>query len=264
MALSNRVTSMFKPLDEKQAHCAKHGDYMSKLMQFPNKTDPVWSSCDQCLREDVKKQDQEMAAQQRKQQDQQRINEVLGRSAIPKRFLTRDLKNFTAELEGQKKALSAAARYAREWEQNLADGRCLMMVGRPGTGKTHLAIGIGREVMEKGGTALFCRAHEAISAITETYSKDSTKTERQALDEFKRPDLLIIDEVGRQRGTDNERMMLFEIINRRYDEEKPTLIISNLNLEGLRNYMDEATEDRLRERGGRVITFDWESWRSRV
>ena len=111
---------------------------------------------------------------------------------------------------------------------------------------------------------MFCRAHEAISAITETYSRDSKKTERQALDEFRKPDLLIIDEVGRQRGTDNERMMLFEIINRRYDDEKPTLLISNLNLEKLRGYIDAATEDRLRERGGRVITFDWESMRGEL
>ncbi len=264
MALSNKIASMFKPLDTKPAHCENHGDYTSNLVKLPNKPEGAWSGCAECLQDHVKEQDQKIAIEAQKQQEQQRVNKVLGRAAIPKRFLNRNLSNFKVANDGQAKALSAATRYANEWDSNLQDGRCLIMVGMPGTGKTHLAIGIALEVMEKGDTAMFCRAHEAISAVTETYSRDSKKTERQALDEFRKPDLLIIDEVGRQRGTDNERMMLFEIINRRYDDEKPTLLISNLNLEKLRGYIDAATEDRLRESGGRVITFDWASMRGEL
>lgn len=264
MALSNKIANMFKPLDSKPANCEKHGDYTSNLVKLPNKPEGAWSGCVQCLQDHVKEQDKQIAQEAHKQQEQMRVNRVLGRAAIPKRFLNRNLSNYKATNEGQAKALSAATRYANEWVNNLQDGRCLIMVGLPGTGKTHLAIGIALEVMEQGYTAMFCRAHEAISAVTETYSRDNNKTERQALDEFRKPDLLIIDEVGRQRGTDNERMMLFEIINRRYDDEKPTLLISNLNLEKLRGYIDAATEDRLRESGGRVITFDWASMRGEL
>lgn len=264
MALSNKIANMFRPLDSKKAQCDIHGEYTSNLMKLPNKPEGAWSGCQYCLQDHVKEQDQKISHAAQKAQEQMRVNAVLGRAAIPKRFLSRNLSNFEVTNDGQAKALSAATRYANEWESNLKDGRCLIMVGLPGTGKTHLAIGIALEVMESGYTAMFCRAHEAISTITDTYSRDSKKTERQALDEFRKPDLLIIDEVGRQRGTDNERMMLFEIINRRYDDEKPTLLISNLNLEKLRGYIDAATEDRLRERGGRVITFDWPSMRGQI
>lgn len=262
MAPSN-VREMFKPLDTKTDNCPSHGEYQSNLMQYPGR-DPVWSGCPACFKEETQRQDREMAKQSQHEAEQRRVADILGRAAIPQRFLDRSFDNFKTDNEGQKKALSAASRYAREWKQNRKDGRCLIMVGSPGTGKTHLAIAIAREVMELGQTAMFVRAHEAISTIMETYSRDNPRTERQALDQYRRPDLLIIDEVGRQRGSDHERMMLFEIINRRYDDEKPTLIISNYNLEKLREYIDSATEDRLRERGGRVIAFDWESWRSKV
>lgn len=263
MVLS-KIQNLFNALDTKQANCEKHGEYTAKLFKFPSNPDPVWSGCHECEQEKIKQEDRQIAIANQKAQEQMRVNAIMGRAAIPKRFLDRNLSNFKVLNEGQQKALNAATRYAKEWESNFNDGRCLIMLGKPGTGKTHLAIGIAREIMETGYTAMFCRAHEAISTITETYSRDSAKTERQALDEFRKPDLLIIDEVGRQRGTDNERMMLFEIINRRYDDEKPTLLISNLNIEGLRGYIDAATEDRLRERDGRVITFDWPSMRGQL
>lgn len=263
MALS-KVTDLFRALDSKTVTCEHHGDYISRLMRIPGKDEPIWSGCDECQREQVRQEDRRMAEESKQQMEQQRISRILGRAAIPQRFLDRTFDNFTVENDGQRKAFSASKRYADDWRSNRKEGRCLIMVGDPGTGKTHLAIAIAREVMNQGGTAMFTRAHEAISTIMETYRRDSPKSERQVLDEFRKPDLLIIDEVGRQRGTDNERMMLFEIINRRYDDEKPTLLISNLNLEKLRGYIDEATEDRLRERGGRVIVFDWESWRTKV
>ena len=45
---------------------------------------------------------------------------------------------------------------------------------------------------------------------------------------FIRPDLLILDEVGVQFGSETEKMILFEIINGRYEQLKPTIVISNL------------------------------------
>ena len=76
------------------------------------------------------------------------------------------------------------------------------------------------------------------------------------------PDLLILDEVGVQYGSESERIELFKVVNGRYDELKPMIMLSNLAITRLLEYLGERIYDRLLDAGGRVVTFDWKSWRS--
>jgi DNA replication protein DnaC len=55
---------------------------------------------------------------------------------------------------------------------------------------------------------------------------------------------------------------MFDVINRRYRDLHPTILLSNLDRDGLRAYLGERSFDRLRE-GGIVVPFDWESYRGR-
>ncbi len=75
-------------------------------------------------------------------------------------------------------------------------------------------------------------------------------------------DLLIIDEVGSQFGSDTEKLFIFEIIDGRYQEMKPTILISNLDINGIKESIGERCVDRLREGGGSMIAFNWESSRA--
>ena len=64
-------------------------------------------------------------------------------------------------------------------------------------------------------------------------------------------------------GSEFERNMLFDILNERYEKRRPTLLLSNLNIDEVKAYLGERVFDRLREDGGEVVVFDWQSWRSR-
>lgn len=85
------------------------------------------------------------------------------------------------------------------------------------------------------------------------------------------PDLLILDEVGVQFGSDTERLLLFDILNERYERRRPTILMSNLALDdaeeggrvvpGIKSYLGERVFDRLREDGGQSVVFDWPSHR---
>jgi DNA replication protein DnaC len=74
-------------------------------------------------------------------------------------------------------------------------------------------------------------------------------------------DLLILDEVGVQFGSDFEKNLLFEVLNSRYESRRPSVILSNLSQPEVQNYLGERVVDRIREDGGRVMTFDWASHR---
>jgi DNA replication protein DnaC len=96
--------------------------------------------------------------------------------------------------------------------------------------------------------------------IKATYAKDSQRTEQDAIDDLLRPDLLILDEVGVQVGSEHEKLLMFEVLNGRYQELRPTVLISNLDVAELEAFLGHRVMDRYRECGS-VLAFDWQSHR---
>jgi DNA replication protein DnaC len=76
-------------------------------------------------------------------------------------------------------------------------------------------------------------------------------------------DALIIDEVGVQFGSDTEKMIVFDIIDGRYSNMLPTILISNLALPDVKELIGERAIDRLREDGGVVVAMKWDSNRGK-
>ena len=116
------------------------------------------------------------------------------------------------------------------------------------------------ELIDKKSVCII-RMIELMRTLKDTWRKDSETTEQRVIDYYGSLDLLIIDEVGIQFGSDAERMFMFDIINTRYENIKPTVMISNLNLENIKETLGEQVVDRLREDGGKVLIFDFESQR---
>ena len=67
---------------------------------------------------------------------------------------------------------------------------------------------------------------------------------------------------GAQYGTEGEQVILFDIINRRYQDQMPMILLTNQSKEGFKQYLGDRAFDRLRE-AGRWVAFDWESHRGR-
>ncbi|WAL81333.1 ATP-binding protein [Pandoraea sp. XJJ-1] len=238
--------------------CVEHGEFKS------TKTPGGWTDCPTCndirMREAEAERQRVEAAERR----QQIADKLLGRAAIPPRFADRSLESYVASTPGAKNALAVATAYANAFEAMLADGSSLIFCGGVGTGKTHLAIGIARRVIDREMVAVFTSVLGAVRSVKETYRKGSDISEEQAIDRLIEPDLLILDEVGVQFGSDTEKMIMFEIINGRYEAVKPTILISNLAVKELETFIGERAFDRLREGGGRVVVFDWPSHRKQA
>jgi DNA replication protein DnaC len=102
-----------------------------------------------------------------------------------------------------------------------------------------------------------------VQSIKETWERGAAKKEAHALRDLVEPDLLILDEVGVQFGSDTEKLILFDIINGRYEASRPTIVISNLAVPELEGYLGVRAFDRLREGGGRLVACNWASYRAR-
>lgn len=187
---------------------------------------------------------------------------LVDRAAIPERFRNRRIDTYRANTDGQRRALDAAREYVDDMPEVMRTGRCLVLLGRPGTGKTHLACAIVWSAVATGYSTLYATVMDVIRAVRDTWRRDADLTEAEVLGRFARIDLLVLDEVGVQYGTDAERVTLFEVINKRYLDCRPTIIVSNESHDGIKAYLGERSFDRLREGGGRLVVFDWDSYRT--
>lgn len=239
--------------------CSVHGEYTAR-----NWIRNVWSQCPACTAEHEARERARAEAQEREARLaawQKRI----GGAGIPERFQDRTLDNFKAETEAQRRALTIAQEYAESFDARaIKTGRSLLFIGKPGTGKTHLAVAIGMHLLGKRRPVLFTTVQRAIRRVRDTWSRDSHETESQAVATLVQPDLLILDEVGVQSGSDFEKHLLFDILNERYEKRRPTLLLSNLELAEVRGYLGERVFDRLREDSGEAVGFNWDSYRGRA
>lgn len=186
---------------------------------------------------------------------------LLESAAIPVRYQNCDFDSFIVELPAQQAALDTCRDYAENFARYAADGTCMVFSGPPGTGKNHLATAIARTVLGMGYSVLQVTAYGLILRIRQTWGKGGDgESESDIVRAFAKADLLIIDEVGKQFGGDLDQMHLFEVINSRYLEMKPTIVLSNESAQGIEGYLGVAAFDRLCERG-LLVQFDWPSYR---
>lgn len=250
--------------------CDIHGQYSASVFKLGGVERE--SKCPVCIEIDRSKQirDEQIELENerkklREKLEQQRIEEKTGAARIPKRFQGKTFADYIAETPQQQRVLEACTSYARNFSDNLEAGRCLILSGNVGTGKTHLAAAIADYlVRETEYTAIFRSLHSILQAIKSTYGGDSRVTEIDVLQSFTSPDLLIIDEVGATKSSEFELATLFAIINTRYENNLPTVVITNLEAAELKNAIGDRCTDRLREGGGRAIAFNWESKRSEL
>lgn len=195
-----------------------------------------------------------------------RLNELLVGSGIGPRFVHASFDNYhVGDSAAQARALGKCRAYAHQFAEHRRDGRCLLLLGTVGTGKTHLASAIAQAVIRSRlGTALVVTAAEIVRAGKSTMVRNTSYTEDDLFDELGSVDLLIVDEVGGSLGTEYERSVMHEVIERRYRLIKPTIVCSNMSVMDLGQYIGERALDRLRENGGEVVGFTWSSARRGV
>jgi DNA replication protein DnaC len=249
--------SDFFALDTTIKHeiCKIHGEYGSR-----NIFRKVWSGCPTCLA-DMKVVEERLKVEEEAKQRKYIWKKKLGESCIPSRYEDRTLSSFITKDAGQQCALDFAKHYADHFVDVRACGRSAIFCGLVGTGKTHLAIGVGLQVMDQGYSVFFITFQRAVRRVKNTFNKKSEESESDVINLLTYPDLLIVDEIGIQYGSDFEHNLLFDIINERYEKRRPTLLISNLTPKEVRSTLGERIYDRLREDGGQCVPFSWESHR---
>lgn len=243
------------------ASCPEHGEFESRALVLMGRR-MGWSHCPECNRlRDEKAEQERKAAEERERQA--RMEAKLNRAGIPMRFRSRSFETFEANTKAKADCLRIAVEFSADFDRHLAQGSTMVFSGKPGTGKSHLATAICQSVMAANNTAMYINALDAIRLIRSTWRRDSELTESAAMDSLVSVDLLVIDEVGAQYGTEGEQIILFDLINRRYEDQMPMILLTNQGKDGFKQYLGDRAFDRLRE-AGKWVAFDWASHRGAV
>lgn len=199
------------------------------------------------------------ADQLRQQNQKTRAEKIVGRSGIQELHRNCTFANYQVSNDGQRHAISNAKSYAQNFGSGFAS---FVFSGTPGTGKNHLAAAIGNYLMTKGRSVLIVSVPDLMLRIRACY--DAGKSESSLLDELSRVDLLVLDEVGIQRNTPNEKVILNQVIDRRLSGMRPVGVLTNRNHADLCGILGERVMDRLQMDGGMWVNFNWDSYRKNV
>lgn len=244
------------------AHCEHHGDYDQRVTLLLGRE--IVGRCPSCEKADRLMREEQARAEEIRQR-REAMAKKLGSALIPKRFADRTLANYRVEHEGQRRALAYCTRYVAAFAE-IENRAVFDAAGPPRYRKTHLGAAMANELMRHtSATAVYRTVGALLQAIRATYDRHSEQTEADILSSLIQPSLLVLDEVGvsKEQPSDFELTTLFAIINGRYEQMRPTVVISNLDACQLPQAMGERCVDRLREGGGVVVPFEWESHRGK-
>lgn len=238
-----------------QATCQYHGAYEASYWQIS--TEWLGGLCPKCEQERYTNLDRERLEHQAMER-----REILLRAAgIPRRFAAASLESFRPYNPGAEQVLASCNRYVDVFPAHLQQGSGLVLSGGVGTGKTHLMCAIVRAVIAQySEPARYVTQGDMVRGVRETYRRSSELTEGDILGRYEQPSLLAIDEVGAGTGSAHEVATLFEIVDRRYQAQVPTILASNLNAHELTLAIGERALDRMRD-GGALLLMTWPSYR---
>ncbi|MBM7845390.1 ATP-binding protein [Herpetosiphon giganteus] len=141
-------------------------------------------------------------------------------------FQGKTFATFDSHVAGVELAVGAAQAFAAN-----PDG-FLTLVGNPGCGKTHLAQAIGNELQTRGYEVVWSTAPDALRLLRSTFDQTSAKP-KNSFDEqfelFRKAPILLLDDLGAENATDWGKETLFQLLNERYEYQRPTVITSNLH-----------------------------------
>lgn len=258
----SRLDSMLTKQPDRSAVCPSHGPYTAKHV-----FGKIWSYCPVC-EEDRATKEREAKRAADEALERERLQKRMALSGLVGRFQAATFENFETSSAAQEHVKTAC----RNFVESL-DGKSggLWLVGPPGTGKTHLGSAMVNYVIrEQKKRAAIQSAREIVRMLRATwasnreprsYFDERPATEEGLIEFFGSLQLLVLDEVGVSYGSDSETVQLFDVLDLRYRNELPTVLLSNLPVGELKGALGDRAYDRLRE-GAILVPCKWESRRS--
>lgn len=147
-----------------------------------------------------------------------------------------------------------------------ANGFLVALLGPRGTGKTEMAVAVIRACCGRLMTCRYVKALDLFRAFRRAYTPvkrgEGGESEDDIIDEWTAPDLLVVDETHQRGESDWENNTLVNLLDRRYDARKCTILVANQSKPEFAQAMGDSVVSRIHETGDALVC-DWPTFRAR-
>lgn len=240
--IASITSGLMKGIVEIDGECPTHGKatvYWPKFL-----ADRAWS-CPTCAQIRAKEESERKWLED--------CRDTLHRIAcVPQKYRGSRFEAATPE----QKIVRSTVKAFRDAIANLQHWAVLVLFGGVGTGKTLLASELAEALIDNLSMSVrYCTAKQMIAEIQASYSTEGKSEEGEVL-RFVQYQLLILDEIDAKPDRENANLLLTEVINRRYNEQKPVIAISNQPLADLARFVGDRVHSRLHENAF-ICAFNW-------
>ena len=160
-----------------------------------------------------------------------KVDKIIKNSKMSKRNLNYKFDNF--EVNSNNKKVYQSLKEYSEKLANSVERKGLILVGNNGVGKTHLACSIANELIKNGIPIIYGTLINLLAELKNTYDVDNNISEMEIIKLYEKVDLLIIDDLGKEKPSEWGLEKLFTIINSRYENNLPVIITTNYDQNSL-------------------------------
>lgn len=218
--------------------CNTRRQYRMKWLDGKDHLFPVPCKC----REEEAQRQRELEV---KRKEMERIASLKKNSLMDKKFESSTFDDIVVTPDN-KKQVRLARRYADKFDELFEKNQGLLFYGSVGTGKTHIACCIGNALMEKLVSVF---ATSFVKILQKSKGFRNTEEEDAYIARMNTAKLLILDDLGAERGTDYALEIVYNIIDTRYRSGKPMIVTTNLTM----SQMQEEDNIKLRRIYDRIF-----------
>lgn len=249
-------------------HCAVCGEAVEMMIGFPlmdgnggKEPRKVHRMC-RCEKEEKEAYDRRMKFEE----EQRRIDDLRRLSLMDTKLRGVRFSNYQVTDENRR-VFGIAKKYVENFDVMLSKNQGILFWGNVGTGKSYTAAAIANELIDRMHSAIMTSFIKLLNEMMQFGGNDTDKRLSAAdyIQKLNQAQLLVIDDLGAERGTDFALEKVYDIIDSRYRSGKPIILTTNLEMSQMKN-CDDIRYNRIYDRIFEMcypVKVDGLSWRKK-
>lgn len=231
-------------------HCTVCGETTERVIEFPlmdikgsTKRMKVHCMC-RCERDEKEAYDKRMKFEE----EQRRIDNLRSLSLMDVKLRSVRFSNYQVN-DDNRRVFGIAKRYVENFDEMFSKNQGILFWGDVGTGKSYTAAAIANELIDRRHSAIMTSFIKLLNEMMRFGSDDKDKKLSAAdyIQNLNQAKLLVIDDLGAERGTDFALEKVYDIIDSRYRSGKPIVLTTNLEISHMKN-CDDIRYNRIYDR----------------